>query len=61
LLIYQQKVTIKFGGATIHADNPKLPDMLRKKSERGKDNDFKKAVSIGTEDEVCKGYPARVL
>lgn len=36
LLIYQQKVTIKYGGTTIHADNPKLPDMLRKKSERGK-------------------------
>lgn len=36
LLIYQQKVTIKYGGATIRPDNPKLPDMLRKKSERGK-------------------------
>lgn len=36
LLIYEQKVTIKYGGATIHADNAKLPDMLRKKSERGK-------------------------
>ena len=36
LLIYQQKVTIKYGGATIRPDNPKLPDMLRKRSERGK-------------------------
>ena len=36
LLIYQQKVTIKYGGATIRPDNAKLPDMLRKKSERGK-------------------------
>lgn len=36
LLIYQQKVTIKYGGETIRPDNPKLPDMLRKKSERGK-------------------------
>ena len=36
LLIYQQKVTIKYGGAQIRPDNPKLPDMLRKKSERGK-------------------------
>lgn len=36
LLIHQQKVTIKYGGATIRPDNPKLPDMLRKKSERGK-------------------------
>lgn len=36
LLIYQQKVTIKYGGAQIRPDNPKLPDMLRKKTERGK-------------------------
>ena len=36
LLIQQQKVTIKYGGVTIRANDPKLPDMLRKKSERGK-------------------------
>ena len=36
LLINQQKVTIKYGGATIQPDNPKLPDMLRKKNEIGK-------------------------
>ena len=36
LLINQQKVTIKYGGATIQPDDPKLPDMLRKKSEVGK-------------------------
>lgn len=36
LLIYQQKVTIKYGGAQIRPDNPKLPDMVRKKTERGK-------------------------
>jgi len=35
-LIYEQKVTVKYCGATIRADNPKLPDMLRKKSETGK-------------------------
>jgi hypothetical protein len=35
-LIYDQKVTIKYGGATIQPDNKKLPDMLRKKSETGK-------------------------
>ena len=32
MLIYDQKVTIKHGGETIQPDNPKLPDMLRKKS-----------------------------
>lgn len=36
LLIYQQKVTIKYGGTQIRPDNSKLPDMLRKKTERGK-------------------------
>lgn len=35
-LIYDQKVTIKYAGATIQPDNAKLPDMLRKKSEIGK-------------------------
>lgn len=36
MLIYQQKVTIKYGGATIQPDNTKLPEMLRKKTEIGK-------------------------
>lgn len=36
LLINQQKVTIKYGGATIQPDDPKLPDILRKKNEIGK-------------------------
>ena len=36
LLIVRQKVTIKYAGATVQPTNPKLPDMLRKKSEVGK-------------------------
>ena len=36
MLIVNQKVTIKYGGATIQPGDPKLPDMLRKKSEIGK-------------------------
>ena len=35
-LIFEQKVTVKYAGATIQPDNAKLPDMLRKKSEIGK-------------------------
>ena len=35
-MICDQKVTIKQAGVTIRADNPKLPDMLRKKTEIGK-------------------------
>ena len=35
-LIYDQKVTVKYAGTTIQPSNPKLPDMLRKKSEIGK-------------------------
>ena len=35
-LIIQQKVTIKYGGVSIQPTDPKLPDMLRKKTEVGK-------------------------
>lgn len=35
-LIADQKVTIKYSGNTIRANDAKLPDMLRKKSEIGK-------------------------
>ena len=38
MLISRQKVTVKYAGETIRPDDPKLPDMLRKKSEIGKTN-----------------------
>lgn len=38
MLINRQKVTVKYAGETIRPDDPKLPDMLRKKSEIGKAN-----------------------
>ena len=44
LLISQQKVTIKYGGATIQPTDPKLPDMLRKRSEIGKTSISKRQV-----------------
>ena len=44
MLIYDQKVTIKYGGATIQPSDPKLPDMLRKKSEIGKTSIYKRQV-----------------
>lgn len=60
LLIYQQKVTIKYGGATIHSDDPKLPDMLRKKSEIGKTSISKKispsAQSMRMARELLREY-----
>lgn len=37
-LIHDQKVTIKYAGNTIQPNNPKLVDMLRKKTEIGKTN-----------------------
>lgn len=43
-LIYEQKVTVKYAGMTIQPDNPKLPDMLRKKSEIGKTSISKRQV-----------------
>ena len=36
MLIYEQKVTIKYSGMTIQPSDSRLPDMLRKKSEVGK-------------------------
>jgi len=52
-LIYEQKVTIKYAGATIQPDNSKLPDMLRKKSEIGKTSISKRqVVSISKMKEV---------
>lgn len=44
LLIYQQKVTIKYAGTTIQPNNTKLPDMLRKRSEIGKTGISKRQV-----------------
>lgn len=35
-LIYDQRVTVKYAGTTIQPTDPRLPDMLRKKSEIGK-------------------------
>ena len=43
-LIFEQKVTVKYAGTTIQPDNPKLPDMLRKKSEIGKTSISKRQV-----------------
>lgn len=45
LLIHDQKVTVKYAGNTIQPNNPKLPDMLRKKSEIGKTS-VSKRVSL---------------
>ena len=52
-LIHDQKVTIKYAGNTIQPNNPKLPDMLRKKSEIGKTSISKRqVVSIAKMKEV---------
>ena len=48
MLIYDQKVTIKYAGETIQPGNPKLPDMLRKKSEIGKTSISKRQVVTAT-------------
>ena len=47
-LIYDQKVTIKYAGSTIQPDNPKLPDMLRKKGEIGKTSISKRQTITAT-------------
>ena len=47
-LIYSQKVTIKYAGNTIQPDDPKLPEMLRKKSEIGKTSISKRKTISAT-------------
>ena len=47
-LIYAQKVTIKYAGNTIQPNDPKLPDMLRKKSEIGKTSISKRKTISAT-------------
>lgn len=54
MLIYEQKVTIKYGGETIQPGNPKLPDMLRKKSEIGKTSISKRQVITATKMRAVK-------
>lgn len=53
-LIYEQKVTIKYAGFTIQPDNPKLLDMLRKKSEIGKTNISKRQMITVTKMRAVK-------
>jgi len=54
LLINQQKVTIKYGGVTIQPNDPKLPDMLRKKSEIGKTSISKRQVVTAVKMKAVK-------
>lgn len=44
MLIVSQKVTVKYAGSTVQPNNPKLLDMLRKKSETGKTQISKRQV-----------------
>lgn len=54
MLINQQKVTIKYGGATIQPNDTKLPDMLRKKSEIGKTSISKRQVVTAVKMKAVK-------
>lgn len=54
LLIHEQKVTVKYAGATIRANDPKLPDMLRKRSEVGKTQISKKQMVSATRVKAVK-------
>ena len=56
LLIVGQKVTIKYAGSTVQPNNPKLPDMLRKKSEIGKTQISKRQVVSATRMKAVKDF-----
>lgn len=49
ILIFEQKVTIKYGGETVRANNKRLPELLRKKTEIGKTK-IKKREEIALKD-----------
>lgn len=55
-LISEQKVTIKYAGNTIQPKNPKLPDMLRKKSEIGRTSISKRQVVSITKMKEVKEF-----
>lgn len=55
-LIFDQKVTVKYAGTTIQPSNPKLPDMLRKKSEIGKTSISKRQVVSITKMKEVKEF-----
>lgn len=55
-LIFEQKVTIKYAGTTIQPNNPKLPDMLRKKSEIGKTAISKRQIVSVTKMKEAKEF-----
>ncbi len=55
-LIFEQRVTVKYAGMTIQPDNPKLPDMLRKKSEIGKTSISKRHVLSLQKLKAARGF-----
>ena len=56
MLIYNQKVTIKYAGVTIQPSDNKLIDMLRKKSEIGKTSISKRQVVSVTKIKQTKEF-----
>ena len=54
MLVFEQKITIKYAGATVQPDNTKLPDMLRKKSETGKTSIAKRQIISITKIKTVK-------
>ena len=55
-LIVDQKVTIKYAGNTIQPGDPKLPELLRKKSEIGKTTISKRKVIGGAIKNKAKSF-----
>ncbi len=56
MLIYEQKVTIKYSGMTIQPNDSRLPDMLRKKSEVGKTEITKRHVVSPTKVKEAREF-----
>lgn len=56
ILLVNQKVTIKYAGSTVQPNNPKLLDMLRKKSETGRTQISKRQVVSAAKMRAIKEF-----
>ena len=56
LLIYEQKVTVKYCGNTIQPDNARLVDMLRRKNEIGKTQISKRVAISAVKMKAAKEF-----
>lgn len=61
MLIRDQKITLKYAGMTVQPDNPRLADLLRKKTEVGKVQVLKRVVVSAIKMKNAKSFLRQYL